>query len=502
MNFTQIALLIVDLMGKIATSRIHEIIFASSEKSESRRITGLLKGKQIRKIAPRIYTSNLSEQPAAIIRRNWYHILSRLFPKAVLSHRSALEFKPTSGGHVFLTWSYTSNILLPGLTIHLLKGNGPVEGDNIFFENLYASQEARAFLENLQETRKGDTESKCLPIAEIEERLDTLVRARGEQALNSLRDKALELAAALGMTKEFKKLNQLVSNLLATGKSKGLTSPVAIAHSLGEPFDPTRAKLFESLYEALAGKVFPEHNVSTSAKAYKAFAFFEGYFSNYIEGTEFTVDEAKQIVRTETPIPARDEDSHDILGTYRIVSDRKEMAICPTSSDAFIHLLRSRHATLLQARTSKKPGEFKDKNNRAGNTEFVNWNLVTGTLKKGFDWYTLLKDPFSKAVYMMFLVSEVHPFLDGNGRVARVMMNAELSSKGFSKIIIPTVYREDYMGALRKLTRQQTADPYIRMLSRAHEFSATLTQESIESMEHYLVACDAFKEPKEGKLSF
>jgi len=27
---------------------------------------------------------------------------------------------------------------------------------------------------------------------------------------------------------------------------------------------------------------------------------------------------------------------------------------------------------------------------------------------------------------MMFLVSEVHPFLDGNGRIARVMMNAEL----------------------------------------------------------------------------
>ena len=27
---------------------------------------------------------------------------------------------------------------------------------------------------------------------------------------------------------------------------------------------------------------------------------------------------------------------------------------------------------------------------------------------------------------MMFLVSEVHPFVDGNGRIARIMMNAEL----------------------------------------------------------------------------
>ena len=152
----------------------------------------------------------------------------------------------------------------------------------------------------------------------------------------------------------------------------------------------------------------------------------------------------------------------------------------------------------------KKQGHFwkKDKNNRAGNTEFVDWSLVNGTLKKGFDWYTFLKDPFAKAVYMMFLVSEVHPFLDGNGRIARVMMNAELSSKGLCKIMIPTVYREDYMGALRKLTRQQVADPYIRMLVRAYEFSATLNQESIDEMEKYLIACDAFKEPKEGKLKF
>ncbi|MBY0435066.1 MAG: Fic family protein, partial [Cyclobacteriaceae bacterium] len=115
---------------------------------------------------------------------------------------------------------------------------------------------------------------------------------------------------------------------------------------------------------------------------------------------------------------------------------------------------------------------------------------------------SLLQSPFAKAVYMMFLVSEVHPFLDGNGRVARVMMNAELSSRGFSKIIIPTVYREDYMGALRKLTRQRIADPYIRMLGRAYDFSATLKQKTIDEMEGYLVECDAFREPKEGKLSF
>lgn len=489
-------------MGKNTPSKIQEIIFASSEKSESRRITHLLKEKSIRKIASRIYTSNLEEDPALIIKRNWYLILAHLYSNAILSHRSALEFKPTSTGHIFLTYSYPANVQLPGLKVHLLKGFERIEGDNPFFENLYASQEARAFLENLQETRKGGEESKSLPVSEIEERLETIIRARGEQGLNTLRDKAREISTALLMQKEFKKLNLLISDLLVTGKSKNLTSPVAVARSMGEPFDPDRIKLFESLYEELAGKVFPEYKVPPSMNGYKTFAFFEGYFSNYIEGTEFTVSEAKEIIVTETPMPTRNEDSHDILGTYRIVSDKNEMAICPSKASEFLDLMRSRHAVLLSARISKKPGEFKDRNNRAGTTEFVDWSLVNGTLKKGFDWYTLLKDPFAKAVYMMFLVSEVHPFLDGNGRIARVMMNVELSSRGLSKIIIPTVYREDYTGALRKLTRQRIADPYIRMMKRAYEFSSTLNQESINEMEQYLETCDAFKEPKEGKLTF
>ena len=81
------------------------------------------------------------------------------------------------------------------------------------------------------------------------------------------------------------------------------------------------------------------------------------------------------------------------------------------------------------------------------------------------------------------------------------MMNAELSAKGLAKIIIPTVYREDYMGALRKLTRQRVADAYVKMLLRAYEFSSTLYGENIDEMGKHLIECEAFKEPKEGKLT-
>ena len=58
------------------------------------------------------------------------------------------------------------------------------------------------------------------------------------------------------------------------------------------------------------------------------------------------------------------------------------MSLLPPSADHLLQLSRSRHAVLLKARTSKKPGQFKDQNNRAGSTAFVDWKLEAGTLKK------------------------------------------------------------------------------------------------------------------------
>jgi len=479
--------------------RLQEIIVGS--KDNSREISKLEKEGLIRKIAPRLYTSNLTESAEIIVRRNWYRILSDLYPGASLSHRSALERMPTKGGHIYLTHSYTDNIDLPGITIHFLKGPEPLADDELFFGNLKASGLARAYLENLQSSRGSGEEAKTLSREQLEEKMESYVRVKGEDALNQVRDKAKEIALVLGMEKQFKLLNQLVTDLLGTGFSKNLVSTVAKARVLGEPLDADRIQLFESLYEELTKREYPDYSdKNKDTKSYQNFAFFEGYFSNYIEGTEFTVDEAKQIISTSTPLPARDEDSHDVLGTYQIVSNRNEMSLQPKTPNNLLTLLRQRHAVLLSARTSKNPGVFKDRNNRAGNTEFVDWQLVTGTLKRGYEWYTLLQHPFAKAAYMMFMISEVHPFLDGNGRIARVMMNAELGAKGLSKIIIPTVYRDDYMLSLKKLTKQRDGDAYIRMLLKAWEFSSNIYDEDLDAMENYLINCNAFLSHKEGKL--
>lgn len=480
---------------------LQEVIFGSSDPNISKKISKLEKEGKIKKIAPRLYTGNFEENPETIVRRNIFTILGKLFPGAVLSHRSALEFQPTSTNQIFLTHSYTKKTKLPGLTIRFLKGKGAIEGDNILSGQVYSSQRERAFLENLQTSRKQGPDSKTLTYPELEERLDQIVRINGEEELNSLRDRAREISLELGMEKEFTKLDKIIGALLSTQSSGILKSTLATARAFGIPFDPFRYELFEKLFRELKQfefKSFEEKN--TDLNAFRNFAFFEGYFSNYIEGTVFEIDEAKKIIETQTPIPSRDQDSHDILGTYKIVSNKKEMSTTPKSPDELISILKYRHKTLLSARKDKNPGEFKNKNNFAGQTSFVDLNLVKGTLIKGFEFYAALNNPLAKAAYSMFMISEIHPFIDGNGRMARIMMNAELVTANQSKIIIPNVYREDYILSLRRLTRQQDPDPYIRMLSRAHEFSSTIYGDTMDEIHIKLEKSNAFFQPDEGNL--
>ena len=247
---------------------------------------------------------------------------------------------------------------------------------------------------------------------------------------------------------------------------------------------------------------FPERtDKNTSEDSFRLFSFFETYFSNYIEGTKFIVEDAKKIVDTGIAIPKRIKDSHDILGTFHIVSNSYEMSRTPLTSEDLIDMLKRRHLTMMSGRAEEvNAGEFKSQNNRAGNTEFVDFTLVEGTLKQGFKYYAALTDPMAKAIFMMFMISEVHPFTDGNGRISRIMGNAELFKSGLSRIIVPTVFREDYILSLKKFTNQKEPDTFIRVMDKLQYFSNNIFGTDFDELNAYFKATNAYKEPSEGKL--
>ena len=480
-----------------------EIIFSSSDPAISRKISKAEKEGRLKKLAPRIYSTNLIDSKENIVRRNLIEILTWRYPNAVISHRSAQELRPNKDGEFFLTYNYRKKISdLPGITLNIMEGPKALESD-ISLNGIYVSSEYRRMLEFTQISKRKGEQSKALPLAFIEERLEKMILIRGEDKLNEFRDRLREVSAELDMQSEFEKLNKIISTLLTTHNANVLITDSAKARATGTPYDGARVELFSILFDVLKDRFFIERpNKNRDETSFRLFSLFEAYFSNYIEGTKFTIDEARTIVDTGIVIPKRVKDSHDILGTFSIISNRSEMNKIPATHEELFQLLQSRHRILMDGREDSNPGLFKEVNNQAGNTLFVDHSLVKGTFQYSFKYYSALKEPMARALFMMFLISEVHPFVDGNGRIARIMMNAELFKGEQSRIIVPTVYREDYLLALRKLSRRRDPDTYIRVMEKLHKFSDNLYGSDFDDLNSYLQECNAYEDPENAKLIY
>jgi hypothetical protein len=412
-----------------------------------------------------------------------------------------MEHQLSPKGNLYLTASARRVYIWPGVTIRFAAGSAPLDSDTMYYDTLRISSFERACLENLSGSREVDGEKRTISQAVLESRLLDVLNTRGEQGLNEVRDKARTLAQQLDMQAEFRRLDSIIGALLSTQSQGVLISAQGKAHAIGQPYDSGRIVLFQTLVTALHTRVFARYPEKTKdAASFQHLSFFEAYFSNYIEGTTFLVEEAKQIVYDDVVIHLRTADTHDIKGTYALCSQRQEMNKIPDNAEELVDLLRSRHRVLMAGRPDKNPGVFKSKANRAGRTVFVEPAFIHGTLTEGYKMYAALRDPVARAFYMMFMISEVHPFEDGNGRIARIMMNAELVHAGYSKIIIPTVMREDYLDALRRLSRDGDPELYIRMMLRVLEFTHALDPADLDRLQSQLERSNAFNEPGEGKL--
>ncbi len=364
------------------------------------------------------------------------------------------------------------------------------------FAGLRMASPARIALDNLRPSRARASVSRTLRREELEERLDRLARIRGPEALNELRDQARVIAPALDAHAQFVRLDELVGALLGT-RDADLRTSAGRARRAGLPCDTDRLALFETLRRELAAETFAERAAPPDPR--RLFAFFEAYFSNWIEGTVFEVEEAEEIVFAGRVPAQRPADAHDVLGTFDAVTDVRLREVAPSDEDALEDYLRAAHRRIMGGRPGAVPGEYKERANRAGLTFFVHPDEVRGTLREGFTLLATLPPGLPCAIFAMFLVAEVHPFTDGNGRVARLLMNAELSAAGLCRVMIPPVYRDEYLAALRALSQNGNPTPLWRMLDRAQRWAALMPWTSRRRVLELMKQTNALATPEEAR---
>ena len=66
--------------------------------------------------------------------------------------------------------------------------------------------------------------------------------------------------------------------------------------------------------------------------------------------------------------------------------------------------------------------------------------------------------------YLHLQLAKIHPFLDGNGRLARLVLNYELMKNGFMPVIITSDERDKYFSALESFKVDKDIKPFMDFL--------------------------------------
>ncbi len=177
------------------------------------------------------------------------------------------------------------------------------------------------------------------------------------------------------------------------------------------------------------------------------------YNSNAIEGNTLTKQETKLVLEEGLTIGGKTMREHleainHIEAMGAIESELKGGGL----SEAFILYL---HSLVLKNISENYSGKYRDYNVRISGSDFVPPEfLKVPSLMNNFvaDYNEKIGKvhPVELAAFVHFKLVDIHPFADGNGRTARLLMNLVLLKHGFPITVIQRAERVQYYAVLEK----------------------------------------------------
>ena len=205
--------------------------------------------------------------------------------------------------------------------------------------------------------------------------------------------------------------------------------------------------------------------------------------SNNIEGSRIPAEEVKKIIETGN---SRYQNANEVKEVFNSINAMEYIRTgfkfnIPSIKRLYYVITRD----LIMQNGMPYPRGFKTERNVVNNMETVPPELVVSKLSELLEYYKDNKKkehPLKIALYFHLKYEEIHPFMDGNGRTGRMIMNKILMSNGYFPIIIYSNNSTAYYNAIAKgMTRKNKRAYFQFMMEQARKTYAqfyTIIQES------------------------
>lgn len=190
------------------------------------------------------------------------------------------------------------------------------------------------------------------------------------------------------------------------------------------------------------------------------------YESNRIEGNTLTMQETALVVNKGITIGGRSMREHlEAINHNYAIEYVKEIIGKRYRFDE--RLVKDIHALVLRGIDNDNAGRYRDINVRISGSKHTppEFYKLTELMRKYFSYYMRSKKihPVLLAANMHEKLVTIHPFADGNGRTARLIMNLVLLQNGYTMAIIPgdNKSRYEYYNALEKVQVEQNNKAFL-----------------------------------------
>ena len=192
------------------------------------------------------------------------------------------------------------------------------------------------------------------------------------------------------------------------------------------------------------------------------------YTSNAIEGNTLTRKETQLVIEENLTSSSKPLKNY-IEAVNHAKAFCKILELLESGFDLDEKAVLDIHKTILIGLDDTNAGFYRNCRVRipGSNTILPNPLKVPELMEDFYKWLSknINNEPIT-AIIAHFKFVSVHPFTDGNGRTARLLMNALLLQYGYAPIIVRPTDRKKYLAAIEKYQTKNNEEAYIKFMLR------------------------------------